>query len=70
MGLNLYIAIWVEKYVKSKYLNNYRILDFEFPKKANDETTYVILTYNECKNFRIRMFELIAESIAQKYKKV
>jgi len=47
-------------------LDNYKILGLEFPKKANDGTTYVILTYNECKNFRIRMFELIADYLSKK----
>jgi len=47
-------------------LTNYKMLNFEFPKKTNDETTYVILTYNECKNFRIRMFELIADYLSKK----
>lgn len=40
-------------------LHNYKILCLEFPKTAADETTYVILTKDECINFRNRMAELI-----------
>ena len=38
---------------------NYKKLALKFPKKAADESTYVILTEEECKNFRVQMDELI-----------
>jgi hypothetical protein len=38
---------------------NYKKLDLKFPKKAADDSTYVILREEECKNFRIQMVELI-----------
>ena len=40
-------------------LHNYKILCLEFPKIAADVTTYVILTKDECINFRNIMAELI-----------
>lgn len=42
---------------------NYQKLALEFPKKAADGSTYVILTEDECKNFRIQMTELIKKLI-------
>lgn len=42
---------------------NYQKLDLKLPKKAADGSTYVILTEDECKNFRIQMGELIKNFI-------
>jgi hypothetical protein len=42
---------------------NYQKLTLKFPKSTTDGSTYVILTEEECKNFRIRMGELIKKFI-------
>jgi hypothetical protein len=38
---------------------NYQKLGLKLPKQAADGSTYVILTKDECKNFRRQMIELI-----------
>jgi hypothetical protein len=42
---------------------NYKKLDLKFPKKAEDDSTYVILREEECKIFREQMSELIKKLI-------
>lgn len=44
-------------------LSNYQKLSLVFPNQAVDGTTYVILTKEECKNFRFQMIELIQKLI-------
>lgn len=44
-------------------LPNYQKLALKFPKRAADGSTYVILTEEECKNFRVQMGELIKKLI-------
>lgn len=42
---------------------NYQKLRLKFPNAAADGSTYVILTEEECKNFRLQMGELIKKLI-------
>lgn len=40
-------------------LTNYRALDLKFPNEASDSFSYVILTKEECINFRDKMIKLL-----------
>jgi hypothetical protein len=40
-------------------ITNYQKLALKLPKQAQDGSTYVILSEEECKNFRLQMNELI-----------
>ena len=42
---------------------NYQKLALKFPKEAADGSTYVILTQEECNQFRVQMGELIKKLI-------
>jgi hypothetical protein len=44
-------------------MSNYQKLALKFPKRAADGSTYVILSEEECKNFRVQMGELIKKLI-------
>lgn len=44
-------------------IRNYQKLALKFPKRSADGSTYVILTEEECKKFRIQMGELIKKLI-------
>ena len=44
-------------------MSNYQKLALKFPKRSADGSTYVILTEDECKYFRVQMSELIKKTI-------
>lgn len=43
-------------------LINYEKLNLQLPKTAADESTYAILTEEECINFRLKMIELLLKN--------
>lgn len=51
------------EFTKYGKIDNFKALDLKFPKEAEYGSSYVILTEEECKNFRDQMGELIKKLI-------
>ena len=51
------------EFTKYEKIDNFKALDLKFPKEAEYGSSYVILTEEECKNFRDQMGELIKKLI-------
>ena len=51
------------EFTKYGKIDNFKALNLKFPKEAEYGSSYVILTEEECKNFRDQMGELIKKLI-------
>ena len=47
------------EFTEDSPFNGHRELQMKFPNQADNGKTYVILTKEECKNFRNKMFEIV-----------